>query len=99
MNIDNIEITGIADEAVRRRVTHQIRNVFLSRKRTIPGSRGFGLEGTFVDMPPLEATTRFALELDEAVSSALPQIRIRRVDPTYEKDGKVTFRVHVEWRE
>lgn len=96
MTISNIEIVGIPDSEVRQRIQNQMNTLFLSRKRTIPGSRGFGLEGTFVDMPPLEAVTRFALELDEAVSSALPVIRVRKVEPIHGDNGESAIRVFVE---
>lgn len=96
---DKIQIIGIDDEKMIERIDSQLRALILSRERTIPGSRGFGLKGEFMDMLSLEAVNEFAIELEEKLDEFIPEISIAEVRADPGIDSIIKMQIFVEWRE
>ncbi len=96
---NQIEIVSVGGEGPVGRVNAQLRSLILSRERTIPGSRGFGLSGDFVDLPSYEAASEFAVELEEKVDAFIPEIDIAEVHTEMNINGINRTQVFVEWRD
>lgn len=96
---DKIEIIGIDDDKVIERINAQLRSLILSRVRTIPGSRGFGLSGEFMDMLPPDAINEFAIELEEKAEEFIPEISIAGVQAKSDVDSTSVIQIYVEWRD
>ena len=93
---NQIEIVCVGAERSIERVNAQLRSLILSRERTIPGSRGFGLSGDFVDLPSYEAASEFAVELEEKVDAFIPAIDISEVRTEMKIEGSNDIQVFVE---
>ena len=96
---NQIEIVPVGGEGPVGRVNAQLRSLILSRERTIPGSRGFGLSGEFVDLPCYEAASEFAVELEEKADEFIPEIDIAEVRTEMNIDGINRTQVFVKWRD
>lgn len=95
----NVRLTGIDEEMTNLRIDQQLTMLIKTRVHTIPGSLGFGLEGDFLDAPPVAAGPRFALDLQRAVSEYIPMIRIADVSFSPEPGGDMQVDILVEWRD
>lgn len=91
--IELVDPGGLSDFG---RVSSNLRALIVSMEGTIPGSRGFGLSGTAVDLIPEDARNSFLRELDEKVEEYIPEIRIADVEFGWDGNGRVTLRVYVE---
>lgn len=96
---NKIEIIGIDDEKVIERIHSQLRSLILSRERTIPGSRNFGLKGEFMDMLSPEAVNELAIELEEKVDVFIPEISIAGVRAEKNIGSAARIQINVEWRD
>lgn len=96
---NQIEIVSVGAESSVERVNAQLRSLILSRERTIPGSRGFGLSGDFVDLPSYEASSEFAVELEEKVDEFIPEIDISEVRTQMNINGTNHTQVFINWRD
>lgn len=96
---NKIEILGIDDEKMIERIDSQLRSLILSRERTIPGSRGFGLSCEFIDMLSPDAVNEFAIELEEKVDQFIPEISIAGVYANRDVLGTNQLQIYVEWRD
>lgn len=96
---NQIEIVSVGAESSVERVNAQLRSLILSRERTIPGSRGFGLSGDFVDLPSYEAASEFAVELEEKVDEFIPEIDISEVRTQMNINGTNHTQVFINWRD
>lgn len=94
-----IEILGIDDEKIIERIDSQLRSLILSRERTIPGSRGFGLSCEFIDMLSPDSVNEFAIELEEKVDIFIPEISIAGVYAIPDMNGRNQMQIYVEWRD
>lgn len=94
-----IEIVPVGGEAPIERVNAQLKALILTRERTIPGSRGFGLAGDYLDAPCYEVASAFGVELEEKVDEYIPEIDIAEVQVDADIDGAVDARVAVRWRD
>ena len=96
---NKIEIIGIDDEKVVERIHSQLRSLILSRERTIPGSRSFGLKGKFMDMLSPEAVNEFAIELEEKTEEFIPEISIAEVRAEQNVGSTARIQINVDRRE
>ena len=96
---DRITIVPVGGEAPIERVNAQLKALILTRERTIPGSRGFGLSGDHLDAPCYEVASAFGVELEEKVDVYIPEIDIAEVQVDADIDGTVDARVAVRWRD
>ncbi len=94
-----IEIVPVGGEAPIERVNAQLKALILTRERTIPGSRGFGLSGDYLDAPCYEVASEFGVELEEKVDIYIPEIDIAEVKVDAGIDGRVDTQVSVRWRD
>ena len=95
---NKIEIIGIEGGRDVKRIHSQLRSLILSIERTIPGSRGFGLTDTFIDMLSPDAVNQFAIGLEEKVDEFIAEISIAGVYVEPDTSGAVTMQIYVEWR-
>ena len=96
---DRITIVPVGGEAPIERINAQLRALILTRERTIPGSRGFGLSGDYLDAPCYEVSSEFGVELEEKVDIYIPEIDIAEVKVDAGIDGRVDTQVSVRWRD
>ena len=96
---DKIEIVPVRGSEALERANARLRALILSRERTIPGSRGFGLSGDFLDAPCYDAASQFGVELEEKADEYIPEIDITEVQADAGMDGTVQTRIFVEWRD
>lgn len=96
---DRITIVPVGGEAPIERVNAQLKALILTRERTIPGSRGFGLSGDYLDAPCYEVSSEFGVELEEKVDIYIPEIDIAEVKVDAGIDGRVDTQVSVRWRD
>lgn len=94
-----IEIVPVDGNMSIERVNAQLRSLILARERTIPGSRGFGLSGDYLDAPAYEAVSGFGVELEEKTDIYIPEIDIREVRVNADIDGRAEAQVYVGWRD
>jgi len=96
---DRITIVPVGGEAPIERVNAQLKALILTRERTIPGSRGFGLSGDHLDAPCYEVASEFGVELEEKVDIYIPEIDIAEVKVDADIDGTVDTQISVRWRD
>lgn len=84
-----VEIIGIDDPELLAQLNEQLRTMLLIRKRTLPGSRDFGLDGNYLDRATPEALNMLARELDEAIQKWIPKVRFIEVRATPNELGAV----------
>lgn len=96
---DRIEIVSVGGGEALERANARLRALILSRERTIPGSRGFGLSGDFLDAPSYEAVSEFGVELEEKADEYIPEIDVAEVKADAGIDGAVGIQVFVKWRD
>lgn len=94
-----IEIIPVGGDTSIERVNAQLESLILARERTIPGSRGFGLSGDYLDAPCCEVASEFGVELEEKVDIYIPEIDIAEVKVDAGIDGHVDAQVSVRWRD
>ena len=94
-----IRIVPVDGDTSIERVNAQLESLILARERTIPGSRGFGLSGDYLDAPCYEVASAFGVELEEKVDEYIPEIDIAEVQVDADIDGAVDARVAVRWRD
>ncbi|MCI9100645.1 MAG: hypothetical protein HFH59_06940 [Lachnospiraceae bacterium] len=94
-----IEIVPVDGDMSIERVNAQLRSLILARERTIPGSRGFGLSGDYLDMPAYEAVSEFGVELEEKTDTYIPEIDIKEVRVNADIDGRTDAQIFVGWRD
>ena len=92
-----LEVTGF-DEDAGKRIREQVYALLLARKGTIPGSRGFGLEGKFLDLPPREAANQLAVELQSAARQYIPEINIVQIREQSDENGRMIAVITIEGR-
>lgn len=97
--INRIEIVPVGGDTGIERVNACLKALILSRERTIPGSRGFGLSGDYLDAPCYEAVSEFGVELEEKADEFIPEIDISEVKADADIDGAVDTQVFVKWRD
>ena len=96
---DRIRIVPVGGEAPIERINAQWKALILTRERTIPGSRGFGLSGDYLDAPCYEVASEFGVELEEKADIYIPEIDIAEVKVDAGIDGRVDTQVSVRWRD
>lgn len=96
---DSIEIVPVDGDLSAERVNTQLRSLIAARERTIPGSRGFGLSGDYLDMPIYEVANEFGVELEEKADIFIPDIDIAEVRAKPDINGLVSTQIFVEWRD
>jgi hypothetical protein len=87
------DISGMTDF---QRIDSNLRTLLKSLEGTIPGSRGFGLSISPIDMYPNEARNAFCADLDEKVSEYIPEIEITDIDFEMHNNGVITLKIYVE---
>ena len=97
--LDRIEIVSVDGDTSIERVNAQLKALILARERTIPGSRGFGLSGDYVDAPCYEVASEFGVELEEKADIYIPEIDITEVNVDADMSGTVNTQVYVKWRD
>ena len=96
---DRIRIVPVGGAAPIDRINAQLKALILTRERTIPGSRGFGLSGDYLDAPCYEVASEFGVELEEKADIYIPEIDIAEVKVDAGIDGRVDTQVSVRWRD
>lgn len=94
-----VRLQGMDEQMTNLRIDQQLKTLITTRVHTIPGSLGFGLQGDFMDAPPLAAGPKFALELQTAVTEYMPMIRIEDISFAPDPEGDMQMNVTVEWRD
>lgn len=97
--LNRIEIAPVGEGISIERVNAQLKALILTRERTIPGSRGFGLSGDYLDAPCYEVSSEFGVELEEKVDVYIPEIDITEVKVDAEINGTVDTQISVRWRD
>lgn len=97
--LNRIEIVPVGGDASIERANAQLKALILARERTIPGSRGFGLSGDYLDVPCYEAASEFAVELEEKADEFIPEIDVAEVKVDADVNGRVDTQVFIEWRD
>jgi len=72
-----------------------IEALLITRKRTIPGSRAFGLSQMFIDMPAPDAINMITVELAEAMDEYIPTLEIQDVKGTNDTDGTLALDIYI----
>lgn len=99
INVTQIEIIPVEDIPELERINAQLKTLVLAHEGTIPGSRGFGLPGDFLDLPDEEALNVFAIELEQKVEEYIPEISIAGVTGHVNLEGVGDVSISVERRE
>lgn len=94
-----VRLSGLDADMTRLRIDEQLANLIRTRKVTTPGSLGFGLDGEFLDAPPVMAGPLFALDLETAVAEWMPMIRIDGIKFRPDEKGNLYIDIEVEWRD
>lgn len=94
-----VRLIGIDPQMTNLRIDEQLSALITTRKHTLPGSLGFGLDGQFLDAPPKTAGPQFALELHSAVAEFIPMIRVDDITFYPEPDGEESVSITVSWRD
>ena len=93
---NTIEITDTNGNDEASRISSRLNALVLSREGTLPGNRNFGLAGTYLSKPPLQATNIFAIEVSEKAAVYIPEIDIKEVSGAITGDGMDGITIHIE---
>jgi two-component sensor histidine kinase len=85
---------GMTDEEMSK-YSRQLQSILTSFEGTVPGSRGFGVSGNFIDMDPDAAVNLIAVELAENVAKYIPDIQIQSVSAAALDDGKLSLEIKI----
>lgn len=96
LTVKVIPLDDIDDE---KRYQRRISALVSSIVRSIPGSRGFGLSGDFLDENVNEVAGAVASELQEQLDIYIPEISIESVDAEAGTDGRVELSIYIERRD
>lgn len=96
---DRIEIIPVDGDVSIERVDAQLKSLIAARERTVPGSRGFGLSGDYLDAPIYGVASEFGVELEEKADIYIPEIDIAEVRVDAGIDGRADARIFVRWRD
>lgn len=72
-----------------------IESIMITRKGSIPGSRGFGLSQIFVDMPAPDAINMITVELAEAMDEYLPELELQDIKGNQDSDGVLALDIYI----
>lgn len=64
-----------------------IEAMMITRKGSIPGSRGYGLTQIFIDMPGPDAINMITVELAEAMDEYIPSLELQDIKGTQDEEG------------
>lgn len=98
-SIDRIEIIPTENVPNLERINAQLKTLVLAHEGTIPGSRGFGLPGDFLDLQPGEALNVFAIELEEKTAEYIPSITIDGVSGNLNMEGTWDVAISISGRD
>lgn len=100
MIVNKILHKNIADLNEIERVDLDIKTFLVSIIGTIPGSRGFGVTGDFVDLNNPQAVNQLAVELDEGVDKYIREVSVTALAPSIDHmTGQTGLEISVERRE
>lgn len=94
--INSVNIVSLDDMTQLDRYSTQLRALIAVTRRTLPGSRGFGLSGDFIDSNVNEVATDLAIELQEQADIYIPEISVESVDVDYDLMGKLALTINIE---
>ena len=72
-----------------------IEAMMITRKGSIPGSRGYGLTQIFIDMPGPDAINMITVELAEAMDEYIPTLELQDVSATTDTDGTLALDIRI----
>lgn len=72
-----------------------IEAMLITRKGSIPGSRGFGLTQIFVDMSGPDAINMITVELAEAMTEYIPSLELQDVKGTQDIEGVLSLDIYI----
>ena len=72
-----------------------IESMLITRKGSIPGSRGFGLTQIFIDMPGPDAINMITVELAEAMDEYIPSLELQDVKGTQDEEGVLELDIYI----
>ena len=95
MDGEKIQIVPITGESLER-MDRQIKTLITTIEGTMPGSRGFGMSGDFIDMPPDESINEFAVDLQEKIDTFIPGIEVQEIKKEENENGEITTKIYIE---
>lgn len=72
-----------------------IESMLITRKGSIPGSRGFGLTQIFIDMPGPDAINMITVELAEAMDEYIPSLELQSIKGNRDEEGVLGLDIYL----
>lgn len=72
-----------------------IEAMMITRKGSIPGSRGYGLTQIFIDMPGPDAINMITVELAEAMDEYIPSLELQDIKGTQDEEGVLELDIYL----
>ena len=69
--------------------------MMITRKGSIPGSRGYGLTQIFIDMPGPDAINMITVELAEAMDEYIPSLELQDIKGTQDEEGVLELDIYL----
>ena len=92
---EKIQIVPVTGETLER-TDRQIKTLITTIEGTMPRSRGFGMSGDFIDMPPDESINEFAVDLQEKIDTYIPEIAVQEIKKESNEKGETTMQIYIE---
>ena len=94
-----VRITSLGGASEIRRLDLRVRTLLACIEGTVPGNRGFGLSGDYLDEPEDAVASVLAGELQERLDSYIPEASVREVAVTPGLGtGEVSLDITIERR-
>ena len=72
-----------------------IEAMMITRKGSIPGSRGYGLAQIFIDMPGPDAINMITVELAAAMDEYIPSLELQDIKGTQDEEGVLELDIYL----
>ncbi|MFV0618109.1 GPW/gp25 family protein [Megasphaera sp. WILCCON 0056] len=87
------EIIDIAPKNDVNEILQNVRTILATTKGTIPLDRGFGIDGSVIDMPTMQAQAYLTNEIFQAIRRYEPRVSIDNITFDGEITGKLIPKV------
>lgn len=91
-----MEIKILSGQSTLNNHKEYLKILIKTRKGTLPGNRDYGLESSFLDAPPQEAGTRFAMDVFTSARDWIEGAEVKETKLTANGNGKVTALIEIE---
>ena len=96
--VDDFVLTGLnaTDNEEDALAIRRVRSLLSRTIRTLPGSRGLGMDDQYLDYPPQTAKNMFAIDLYEKVNKFIPDVDIEDIEWVELEEMPGRYKIHIK---